>query len=200
MHWHLREALALFHHMPHSLGDLLHHEDKALVKAGAAGIIAQPSGIRHSLILPDSGADAAPRIAIEKDIDPGVSRSEQNLGLLIQDYLHSLPEYSAHTMEGEALLQHWRKILLEQPQRLAEAHMDSWNNERSRLFWKERLSHQASHLDDQIIHPVDDWERSAGTLVPPTRILGLIDSRRWQDLVIRQRLHNLELRNTGHQK
>lgn len=206
MEWHWPEALTLYHHLPHSIGDLLHHEDKTLVSAGVPGIVKDGGGKHHRLILPDTitgGTDtssAAPRVAIEKDMDPAISRSQQNLGLLMRDYLRSLPGYSAHSMEGEALLAHWRRILLEQPQRFAEAQMHSWSGERLRLFWQERLNRHKSEYDidkDPIIHPVDDWERSAGAFVPPQKMLGTMKSKQWQDLVIRERLHKLDLRNTG---
>ncbi len=77
--------------------------------------------------------------AIDKDLDPAITRSQQNFGLLVRDYLHNLPGYHSQGNESEALLEHWRKILLKQPQRLAEAHMHSWNSERSQLFWQGKL-------------------------------------------------------------
>lgn len=171
----------LFHHYPRSFHDLLHHEDAALVKAGAPGLIktAPP-----------------PQSAIQKDADPAINRSSQNFGLLLHDYFKELPAYSAQNDAGEALLRHWRKILQEQPQRLAEAHFDSWNNERSRHFWLEHLKHheQSPHFPTVL----DDWERSAGTVTPPPVALGMMKTRQWQDLVIRQRIHKLDLYNMGY--
>jgi hypothetical protein len=94
--WHWSEALSIFHHFPHSVGDLLHHENPEMVKAGLPGLIlANKSTATPPLIA--SGTSSSPRIALEKDIDPAISRSEQNFGLLIHDYLHTLPEYKAET-------------------------------------------------------------------------------------------------------
>ena len=181
MEWHWTEALNVFHHFPHSIGDLLHHENKALVKAGIPGLMIKP---------------ATAVSAIEKDIDPAISRSQQNFGLLIRDYLHTLPEYTSETKPADALLEHWRKILLEQPQRLAEAHMHSWNNERSRGFWHERLSHYKTDFGISADHfptAMDDWERSAGSVIPTPKALSAMKTKQWQDLVIRQRIHKLDL-------
>ncbi len=183
----ITDISALFHHYPRSLHDLMHHEDKTLLAEGLPGIRAKPAGSVHS--------------NIEKDLDPAIARSQQNFGLLVRDYLHTLPEYSSQTEAGEALLRHWRKILMEQPQRLAESHMDSWNNERSRHFWQDRLKHY--HTDfgihaDHFPTAMDDWERSAGAVTPPPEALRIMKTKQWQDLLIRQRIHNLDLYNMSH--
>jgi hypothetical protein len=179
MGWDWHDTLHILHHLPHAHHDLLHHEDKKLVQAGVPGLIRKDAG-------------PPPLIGIEKNIDPGISRTEHNLGLLVRDYLHTLPDYIPETEEGEALMRHWRKILMDQPQRLAEMHMDSWNSERSRQFWRERLKHYAE--DPSHYHGViDDWERSAGAEGTPPANLGLVKSRQWHDLVIRQRLHKADL-------
>ena len=183
MQKHWTDTLSIFHHLPRSLGDLMHHEDKELLKAGASGLRIKES-------------TSSPKIAIEKDIDPAISRSQQNFGLLVHDYLSAVPEYASETAQGEALLEHWRKILLEQPQRLAEAHLDSWNNERSRHFWHERLHHYKTDFGiaaDHFPTAIDDWERSAGSVVPDMKTLGVMKTKQWQDFVIRQRIHNLDL-------
>lgn len=178
----------LFHHYPHALHDLLHHEDKTLVTAGLQGLkVTRPSSA----------------VSIEKERDASISRSSQNFELLIKDYLHTLPDYTAETAQGEALLEHWRKIISEQPHRIAEAHLESWNNERSRHFWQERLSHYKTDFGIHADHfptALDDWERAAGTVIVPAKALGHMQEKQWQDLLIRQRIHNLELYNTGHRK
>ena len=183
MEWHWIENLSIFHHLPRSLGDLLRHEDKNLLKAGLPGLVIETKA-------------STSRSAIEKDIDPAISRSQQNFSLLITDYLHTLPVYSSENEQTDALLAHWRKILLEQPQRLAESHMDSWNNERSRSFWHERLKCYKTDCgitSDYFPTTIDDWERSAGSVVPPPEFLKAMQSKQWQDLVIRQRIHTLDL-------
>lgn len=181
----LSNITIFFHHYPHALHDLMHHEDKTLLQKGAKGI---------SATRPSNSID------IEKNIDPGIARSEQNLGLLIQDYLKTLPEYTSETHQSEALIEHWRKLLTEQPRRLAEAHLESWNNEKSRHFWHERLQHY--HTDfgikaDHFPNAIDDWERSAGTFSPPAHAQGPIKTKQWEDLLIRQRIHLLDLHNMG---
>ncbi|MBY0406094.1 MAG: hypothetical protein K2Q01_00240 [Rickettsiales bacterium] len=185
MKWEIPHLHGAWHHLPHALTDLLHKEDEALVKAGAPGLT-----VRRQ--------QAAPRIAIEKDIDPAISRSEQNMALLIHDYLETLPQFSASDQHSEALLEHWRKIILEQPQRLAEAHLDSWHNERSRAFWKEKLKHYDTSFGihaDAFPLAMDDWERSAGAGIIPLKTLASLKTKQWQDLVIRERLHKLDLLN-----
>jgi hypothetical protein len=203
MEWHFSDIASIFHHLPHSLGDLLNHEDKSLVSAGAPGLVIKPSGEGggHRLILPDSASGDSgviPGSGIEKDMEP--SRAQQDFSLIIRDYLRGLPGFSAQNRQGEALLAHWRRILLEQPRRLAEAQLETWNDERFREFWKERLSHYSTDFgigDGKGLFPADDWERAAGTLVPSIDRLGGIKSKQWQDLVIRQRLHNLDIKNQG---
>lgn len=182
MVWHI----PLFHHLPHSYHDLLHHEDKALVKAGASGLVRK--------------SDPSPLISIEKSIDPGIDRSTQNLGLLVADYIRMLPDYVPETEQAEALIKHWKKILLEQPQRLAEAHLDSWNSQHSRAFWHEHLRHFSTDMGitaDHFPNAIDDWERAAGAPTPPIKVQGILKEKQWQDLVMRQRLHNLDLDNMG---
>ena len=184
MQWH--DALSLFHHLPHSYHDLLHHEDKALVKAGASGLVRT--------------SDAAPLIGIEKSIDASIDRNQQNFELLVNDYLRQLPHYVPETEQAEQLLKHWRAILQEQPRRLAEAHLDSLNSEHARKFWHEHLSHYHTDLGitaDHFPEAMIDWERAAGSPMPPVKVQGLIKSKQWQELVLRQRLHNLDLDNMG---
>jgi hypothetical protein len=185
MHWNPMEILELFHLLPHAHHDLLAHEDKALVAAGAPGII--------------RSAGTPPAVSIEKSIDPAIDRSAHNMGLLIRDYVRRLPGYISQTEQAEALMQHWRKLLLEQPERLAQAQLSSWNSARSRHFWHERLRHLTSdHFPEAMdADRIESWERSAGTPQLPTRAQGIVKTRQWQELVLRQRLHTLDLDNRG---
>jgi hypothetical protein len=193
MEWHWTEFFTLLHHLPHSVDDLLHHEDKELVKAGIMGftVKAPLDRQKHHLILPDKiiAPPTAPsgEISIEKDIDPSVSRSQQNIGLLIHDYLHKLPVYEPNSKEAALLLEHWRKILVEQPQRLAQAKTTYWHSEKAKEFWQERIRRTKP---DHIIY-MEDWEHSAGAPAPHPSTLGARQEKQWQDLVIRNRLHNL---------
>jgi hypothetical protein len=182
----ITDLAALFHHYPHALHDLMHHEDKTLVQK------AHPKISRTKSTSPQSH--------IEKSIDPAITRTGQNLDLLVRDYLHTLPGYESENHIGEALLEHWRKILQEQPKRIAEAHLESWNTERSRHFWHERLTQY--HTDfgihaDHFPNALDDWERAAGTVPPPTKALAAMKTKQWEDLIIRQRIHLLDLHNMG---
>src|SRR5437868_2288402 len=101
MEWHWKEALSITHYLPHALSDLIHHEDKALVVSGAQLLVKKPSAL----------AGGTAESAIEKDIDPAISRSQQNFGLLVRNYLHEIPGYHSQGKESDALLEHWRKIL-----------------------------------------------------------------------------------------
>lgn len=185
MHWHPTELSSIFHHFPHSFSDLLHREDKELVKAGWPGLLLKK---RDPVGEPSQSA-------IGRDIDPSIARSQQNIGLLMHEHLLTLPEYVAQTAEAEQLIQHWEKILLEQPHRLAEAHLESWHHEESKQFWQEHLRH---HDVEHHLHPLDDWEKVAGTPLISQADLGTLKAKQWHDLVIRQRLHNLDLANMAH--
>jgi hypothetical protein len=60
---------------------------------------------------------------------------------------------------------------------LAEAHLNSWNNERSRHFWHERLSHYATDFGisaDHFPNAMDDWERSSGMVDGTPEFTGAI--------------------------
>lgn len=193
MEWSWREALHLFHHLPHALHDLAHREDQGIVRAGLEELkLIHGDGGTHRLILPKEAATHS----IQKEEGFGQGRSEENLGLLLKDYLASLPGFEAQGHASEALLEHWRRILLEQPERLAQAHVELTAGERARRFWRERLKGYRTDIDGaDMPHPVDDWERAAGTLPTPMIFQGDSKRRQWQDLVIRQRLHQLDLDN-----
>ena len=199
MEWSWQDVLAFFHHVPHAVHDLRTREDAALVKAGLKDfqIIAKPDE-QHRLILP---ARAGAELSVQKDMNPAMSRSEANLGLLLQDYLNNLPGYHAPTDASQALLEHWRHILLEQPRRLAEAHAEMATGERARSFWQDKLRHMTTHVPGvDSPNPVDDWERAAGAPLPSPRFLKEVKTKQWQDLVIRKRLHDLDRENMGHAK
>lgn len=183
MDWHLPELLSIWHHLPRAQAHLESREDAALVKQALSGF--QRLEVRPSEVL-----------ALEKSMDPSISRTEANIGLLVRDYLRSLPGFHASDHASQALVEHWRKLLLEQPRRLAEAHLESWNDERTQSFWKERLSHfrtDVPGVDFQL--DAEDWERAAGMPAVHPQLLGHTKEKQWQDLVIRQRLHLLDMKN-----
>jgi len=185
MEWHWRELRSILHHLPHAVGHVLHHEDAALVKVGLPGI-----ALRAPL-------DTGPRIVIEKDMDPSVARSEQNLGLLLHDYLHYLPQYDASTKEAEELLEHWRKIIAQQPQRLATARQSYWNSEHAKQFWQDRIGHyraESGIAADGLPELADAWERVSGAEYPVHPAMSPdAKARQWEDLVIRNRMHKLTM-------
>lgn len=218
MEWHWTELPSLLHHLPEALHDLLTHEDRELVKAALHDIRppAHADAVRHRLILPDAvrnAADATPsESSIEKTMDAGVLRAEQNLHLLAQDYLAMLPDYQASSAYAEKLIEHWHRILLEQPKRLSEVQMAHHKSERTREFWAERLKQHASGKDadpHMLSIIMENWQR-ADTPASHPHTLGARQTRQWQDLVIRNRLHLLTLyqepygwqsspeRNSGH--
>lgn len=188
MHWQWTELLELLHHFPHAIHDLAHREDKQIVQAGLPGLVMHPPGV----------ANPIPAGVLEKDIDPAIDRSRQNLGLLVKEYLATLPQYQAHTPESQALLEHWRKILQEQPERLSQAKLESWKHEHAGHFWRDRLNRYTAYVGtgpEHFPNPLDDWERSAGSVPPPQFTLGAMKTKQWQDMVIRQRLHDLDQAN-----
>ncbi|NBO19159.1 MAG: hypothetical protein EBV03_08055 [Proteobacteria bacterium] len=198
MEWSWHDIMALFHHVPHAVDDLRKHEDAALVRAGLRDmqLLAKPE-TRHTLILPQD----APQLSVQKDINPAMSRSEANLGLLLRDYLNTLPGYHAPTDASQALLEHWRHILTEQPRRLAEVHAELSSGDRARHFWQDRLRHMTTAVPGvDSPNPVDDWERAAGAPLPLPRFLKEVKTKQWQDLVIRKRLHDLDRKNMGHEQ
>lgn len=190
MQWHLPDIPLLFHHLPHAVADLQKREDPRLVAAGIGQLkpVAPKLAVKHRLILPHDDASPA-TIAIEKDINPSFARSEQNLGLLLHDYLHTLPEYTPSGKDAEALLEHWRVLLTEQPQRLAEAHLELWNTDHAKHFWQDRLKlHPLEHEAAPHVPMPFDWERTAGAPAPDISQLGQLKVQQWRDLIIRNRM------------
>ncbi|MEK6746528.1 MAG: hypothetical protein AABY33_05810 [Pseudomonadota bacterium] len=178
MHWHFEDIPLLIHNLPRALHDLMQHEDKSLVNKGVKTILkTQP-----------------PLVSIEKTLDPMAQRSAQNIGLLLHDYLQQLPSFDVSHAEGEKLLEHWREIMIEQPQRLATAHQSHWHDESSKAFWHDKIA--SHHTDfgitsDSFPDAWDDWQRASGIghNVGNPKQLSVMKQKQWQDLVIRSRLH-----------
>lgn len=187
MEWHWPDLHALLHHLPQRLADLQRHEDTALVTAGMHDFTARApaEGQIHRLLLPQDASG----IGLGKEMDPAVSRSQQNMGLLVQDYLHSLPVYAPRSREAEALLEHWRRLLLEQPERLAQAKTSFWGTPQAKAFWQERVRRIRP---DHVLYMDDDWERAAAVPAPHPAAPGAWQETQWRDLVIRNRLHHLQ--------
>lgn len=191
MKWHLPDLPLLIHHLPREVAGLQSRENKELVKAGIAQLTPREAtaAARHKIILP--GEETPPDlIAIQKDISPALSRSEENLGLLLHDYVHALPEYVANGKDAEALLEHWRSLLTEHPQRLAETHTSPWSSEHAHHFWQERLQH---HDPEKLRHQLtsQDWQLMAGAASVDKSELGQLKVQQWRDLIIRNRMHAL---------
>jgi hypothetical protein len=110
----------------------MHHEDAFLLNKALENlkIKEHTSAPRHHI------STDAPRISIEKTLDPIVQRSVQNIGLLLHDYVNQLPAFDASNAETEKLLEHWREIMLEHPQRLATSHMSHGHDEKTKNFWR----------------------------------------------------------------
>lgn len=178
MQWHFEDIAAVMYSLPHALHDLVRHEDKALVEKGLKAI----------------AFSGSPQVSIEKTLDPIAQRSAQNIGLLLHDYINQLPSFDVSHSEGEELLEHWRKIMLEQPQRLAYAKNVHWHDEQSRAFWHDKVADHHNEFGitpDNFPDAWDDWQRAAGTLHATSNLkqLPAMTHKQWQDLIIRARLH-----------
>ena len=195
MEWNVDDIPWLSLHLPRALHDLMHHEDVRLVHQGIAALKlnANAKHIRHRIV---SKFDSVPPlISIEKSLDPQVQRSAENIGLLLHDYLGQLQSFSPSATEGERLLEHWRRILLEHPQRLSVAKQSNWHDGKAKAFWQQRLRTHHMNLG---IHPDafpdawDDWQRASGIGHDTGYLLQLpaMKQKQWQDLVIRSRLHH----------
>ena len=191
MKWHVDDIPFLLTHLPYAVHDLMYHEDTELVKKALRNLkIKENIGTTRHIISTD-----APRITIEKSLDPMVQRSVQNIGLLLHDYIGQLPILDASTTEAEKLLEHWRGIMLEHPQRLATAHMSHGHDEKIKNFWRDKLQAYSKALGtfpETMIDAWEDWQRASGighTTGNPLQMQAM-QHKQWQDLVIRSRLHN----------
>ena len=198
MKWHPSDIPGLMTHLPEAVRDLMHHEDTELVQAAVDALKRDAAGegerhhIAELLNAPVIAAPANPSqagaetLSIEKSLDPLSQRSAENMGLLLHDYLYHLPTFRPSGSEGEKLLEHWRQILLEQPERMAVARQSYWNSPEAKEFWKHRLSQYRT--DFGITHDMfpdfwEDWQRAAGAehaLMHPAE-KGVSKERQWQD-------------------
>ncbi len=182
MHWHFEDIPFLIHNIPHALHDLMLHEDTETVKKTIAAIpVNRPTS-------------APPKISIEKTIDPIAQRAAQNIGLLLHDYLNQLPSFDISHAESEKLLEHWRKVLLEQPHRLATAQQGHWHNDNSKTFWQNKIADHHAELGitpDNFIDSWDDWQRASGAGHSTGSInqLSAMKKKQWEETVMRARFH-----------
>lgn len=191
MQWHSHSVPSLLLHLPQAVHDLLARENRATVESGLSGLKPEAPSPSHRIISPSEAGDS-PTISIEKTLDPMVQRSVQNIGLLLHDYISQLPAFTPGHPASEALLEHWRQLLLEQPQRLGTVKQTSWSDEKTKAFWRERLAHAHKQLSaGQLPDAWDDWHRAAaiGHNVAHPLQLPAMYHKQWQDLVIRTRLH-----------
>lgn len=185
MNLHTHDIHNLLHNLPHAVQDLFFHEDKTIVEKGLSTL---------PIITPKETS----RITIEKSIDPISGRSAQNIGLFLHDYLQQLPHFEESSADGEKLLAHWRKLLLEQPIRLAEGKKTNWHNEKSRDFWQSKINSNHTNLGirkENFSATWDDWMCASGATNVSEEQLGKMNEKQWQDFVIRTRLHAESTRN-----
>lgn len=181
-----KDIPSLITHLPQSVGDLVKHEDKALIESAAPLLLdAKP-------IAPPRGSP--PKISIGKEADMGAGRDRQNMELLVHDWLHNLPDYDPEHEPVQRLIDHWQRVLKEQPKRLAEAQQAYWNTEEGKLFWHEMLKNHPHAMKVDAFHAIwQEWERAAGvhpTPLPPD-LESMRQQQQWRDLVIRSRMHGL---------
>ncbi len=186
--WHFEDIPLLLNNLPHALHDLIQHEDKDVVEKNVAKLIIQPSA------KPIQISAAPSSISIEKSIDPLAQKSAQNIGLLLQDYLKQLPSFDASDADGDKLLEHWREVMQEHPQRLAAAQKNHWHDDNSKAFWRDKIANH--HTDFGIIADSfpdawNDWQRASGVgyNIKDIKQLSAMKQKQWQDLIIRARLH-----------
>lgn len=188
INWHLEDIPLLVHSIPQALHDLMQHEDASIVQKGLATLpVVLPPNIKEK--------ETSSNISIEKSIDPMAQRAAQNIGLFLHDYINQLPSFDVSHADGEKLLKHWQKIILEHPQRLAVAKKSHWNDESCKAFWHEKIA--THHTDfgitsDSFPDAWDDWQRASGIGHNTGNInqLPAMKQKQWQDLIIRTRLHN----------
>lgn len=189
MKWHFEDIPLLIHNLPTALYDLIRHEDRELVKNAADKL---------SIIRPNvnkaAEKDKSSIISIEKTIDPMAQRAAQNIGLLLHDYINNLPSFEVSDADAEKLLKHWKKVILEQPQRLSVAKHGNWHNENSKAFWQKIIDDHHAELGitkENFPDAWDDWQRASAAFHNISNInqLPTMKRKQWQDLVIRSRLY-----------
>lgn len=179
---------SLVTHLPHSLHDLITHEDATLIADTETKLIAPPT--RRPPDATTGGIDIA-RLA-----DPELNRNMQNMQLLVADWLHNLPYFDPDHAPTKRLVEHWQQVIRSQPERLASA-QSFWGNEKTRRFWQEMLARQQGG-EQGLDVTFDDWQKSAGThTIPHPLHLDRSTEKQWQDLVLRTRLHYMSLRGYG---
>lgn len=195
MEWHIDDIPWLSHHLPHALHDLMVHEDAAIVKKGISALRLNSGAeiLRHRII--GASDSVSPAISVEKSLDPQAQRSAESIGLLLHDYLAQLPSFTPSALEGEKLLEHWQRILLEHPQRMGVAKQSNWHDGKAKVFWQQRLINHHRNLGirpDAFSDAWDDWQRASGIGHDTSYLLQLpaMKQKQWQDLVIRSRLHH----------
>lgn len=200
MKWHLEDLPHILIHLPYAVQDLMQHENKQLVNAvqPTLALLPQPA-VRHQIVSlnkPENGKTSS-GISIEKSIDPIALRATENIGLLLHDYVHQLPGADLPGEEGKALLTHWRDIMLEHPERLANAHLSHWHEARSKQFLQDILEHRhgkALH-PDELSAAWKDWQRASAAGYATGKGYDQqqkMQHQQWQDLVMRTRLHFLQ--------
>lgn len=162
----------------------MQHEDKEIVRKGLA-----------ALHIKNLASSKPPDISIEKTLDPIAQRAAQNIGLLLHDYLAALPTFEASLSDGDKLLKHWRKIMLEQPQRLAVAKNTHWHDDNTKAFWRDKIANHHKDLGittHSFPDSWDDWRRASGAGHEIDKLVQLpaMQQKQWQDLIIQSRLHN----------
>jgi hypothetical protein len=192
MKWHIHDIGFLVSHLPHAVHDLIHHEDTALVKNTLVNLKprVESGGIGLQSVAGDPSV-----ISIEKTLDPVAQRAAQNIGLLLHDYISQLPSFDVSDPEARRLVEHWRKIMLEQPERLSNVHLSHGHSEKTKNYWRDKLLSHSKALGispEVMMDAWDDWQRTSaiGHDVGSLRQKQAMQEKQWQDLVMRARLHH----------
>ncbi len=191
MKWYVDDIPFLLTYLPHAVHDLIHHENTELVKEALKNLkVEEKNGAPCHTISTDTS-----RISIEKTLDPMMQRSVQNIGLLLHDYVKQLPAYDVSSAETEKLLEHWREIMLEHPQRLVTAHLSHGHDVKTKNFWRDKFQAHSKALGispETMLDAWDDWQRTSGIGHATGHPLQMqaMQQNQWQDLVIRSRLHH----------
>lgn len=195
MKWRLEDIPFLLTQLPHALYDVLQHEDKELVKRVKLQMALAPA---VKMDVSEQGTGDASEVSVEKVPDPLVFRSMQNVSLLVYDYIHQLPGAESSHEEGVQLINHWRTLVMHQPERIASAPNSHFHDERCKNFLQEILEHKyGKALPEGTLDAAwEDWRRasSAGSGINPQERRKKMQNRQWQDLVTRMRLHYLAMK------